>query len=288
MRTFLACLALLLLSTGAFCAAPQMLLYNGDAEIDSGGITLEAWGSGYATETYATHYIGPRVIRVLSQGYFQGAVLKLGNPAELGGFLKDSNAYLELWIRPAITPRATGSTAKAKGQPAFLLKRLRVVLVTDKGEMVVQGWPAGHGDLPSGVWARVTIPLSVFKSSSVEPANLLQGLQIFADRADIFYLGQISLLIDSAPLRLTASAKPAKAKVGKKISFKAEVGSGAAAARVLWDFDNRNGIQIDAQGTEVQWIFNGPGTYVVTAIASDVFGTKEPATATVSVAVGSQ
>ncbi|NIM06254.1 MAG: PKD domain-containing protein [Armatimonadetes bacterium] len=293
MRVFLVSMALLLSLAGLAGAAPELMIYNGDTLIDRGGISMGEWGSGHVVESYDVHYIGPKVLRVLSQGYYQGGVLTLENPASFQAFVSDPNAYFEFLVKPGVVPRPSSATAsrggggtaaqQTTGRVAFLLRSFRVILVTDKGQMIVDGWPLRRSTLIGGNWRRLSIPLSAFKSASSEPATLLTGLRFFANRADIFYIGQIRFVIDNSPIRVKVTAKPDRVDLGEKVTLEAEVDGGNAYTSVSWDFYEADGIQVDAQGPKVEWIYHIPGEHVVTCTVSDVLGTKETVTATTKV-----
>ena len=351
MKRFLITLAMVVALVVPACAAQEVMLYNGD--LDADGSTLSAWGSGYISETYETFYVGPRVLRVLSQGYYQGGVLSLKQPLNWGTFTSDSDAYLELLLKPAMaaqptvqtppaaasrtaTPatggrsaspsgsrggamggargsmagRGAGSMARRSGSTggaraaatrvaapkaqqarptsakrAFLTERLRVVLVTDNGSMVADGWPLRQSIPDRESWKRIAIPLSAFKSTALAKGSQLKGLQLFSDRADIFYVGQIRLVINEQPIRVKARLTPEKPKVDQKVTFEATVESGGTPISVAWDFDETNGIQADVSGKKVEWIYGKPGIYTVTCTASDVGGSKTPAKTTLRVIV---
>jgi hypothetical protein len=334
MRTVLIGLGMLLLAAGALPAAPEIMLYNGDAQ-ERGGMRFDSWGSGYVGETTTAHYIGPQVLRLLTQGYYQAGVINYNQPVALKEYLGNPNAYLQLWLKPSvITAAAPASTTPPKtvtpaaptraqgpvgpramsrpGNPAaggnqalparpaatpapavsglvgkanFLVSQLQVVLLTDKGEMIADSWPIEAANLSPGAWKRIDLPMAYFKSAQSEPASLLKGLRISGDRADVFYIGQMSLLVDDAPLRLQISGDPARPNIDQAITFRANVEGGAASTLVSWDFDNSDGIQVQAQGDTVQWIYRQSGSYIVTAIATDEFGGKTPVTVTTMVIV---
>ncbi len=81
----------------------QALLYDGDLEADSGGITVTPWGSGEAESVYEATYVGPEVLKVTSQGPHQGIVLHFKHPADLSDFVDSRFAYLDLRVTPAQT-----------------------------------------------------------------------------------------------------------------------------------------------------------------------------------------
>jgi hypothetical protein len=338
MRTILIALALILALSSFACAAAEVVIYNGDAETDRGGIALGAWGSGHVAESYEVHYIGPRVLKVLSQGYYQGGVLTFKNPVPLEAFAFEPDSYLEFLVKPAVVLRQTqpqaapttgastrqpaagastrptrggmmpggaarrggaGTAARQPGtpqtgkkpaeadtgKPAFLLRSFRVMLITDKGQMMVDGWPIRNSVLTGGGWRRIAVPLSAFKSPAGEQATLLKGLRLFADRADIFYIGQIRLMVDTTPLRAKVTAKPARAEAGSAVAFQAAVDAGNASTLISWDFDASDGIQVQAQGAKVEWRYEKIGEYVVTCTVSDIYGTKEAVSETAKIVV---
>lgn len=364
MRLFLIAMALLLALAGLAGAAQDTIIYDGDAETDSGGLSLGSWGSGFVAESYDVHYVGPHVLRVLSQGYYQGGVLTFKRPLPLADYLSDPNAYLEFMVKPAIIPQApepslivgigrVGGAAATRGtaaatpratqaatpggarpggggvpgrfgggggmrgnpgaaqtrpqpttptgrrqttgaaapaapdKPTFSLRRFRVFLVTDRGEMIVDSWPITSGALVNEGWRKVDIPLAAFKSVSPEHGTTLKAIRLFADRADVFFVGQIRLLVDDTPLRVKVNATPASTQVGSRVAFAADVTAGNSDTVISWDFDQSNGIQVDAQGQRVEWIFSRPGQYVVTCRVADLYGSKEPATSTATVNVSS-
>jgi chitodextrinase len=279
---------ILLLVGGAVQAASEIMLYDGDASRDRGGVRFESWGSGFVSETTTAHYIGPQVLRILSQGYYQAAVIKFNDPAPLKDFIGNPNAYLEMWLKPSVVTSSApvgGTTATLTGKASFLLSHLKIILLTDKGEIVAEAWPVGTENLAPGAWKKVAIPLAAFKSVQIEPATMLQGLQISANRADVFYLGQMRLLVDDGPMKIQISFNPTRPTSGQRITFKASLDAGAAATLVSWDFDNEDGLQIQAQGDVVEWIYRKAGTYVITATVTDEFGDKAPVSATTMVMV---
>ena len=91
----------------------QMLLYDGDIQADSGGITVTPWGSGEAESVYDATYVGPQVLKVTSQGPHQGIVLHLKRPADLSDFVSSRFGYLDLRVSPAQT---RNQIAERKGE----------------------------------------------------------------------------------------------------------------------------------------------------------------------------
>jgi len=81
----------------------ETLVYDGDVRVDSGGIKIKPWGSGKADPVNDGYhyYVGPEVLKVTSQGPYQGIVLQLGRPADLAPYLSSHNGFIELRVMPA-------------------------------------------------------------------------------------------------------------------------------------------------------------------------------------------
>ena len=81
------------------------LVYDGDLQKNAGGITLSSWGSGTAESVTDQSYIGPQVLKVKSQGLYQGVVLHLARPIDLQEFMLSPDGYVDLRILPARVPK---------------------------------------------------------------------------------------------------------------------------------------------------------------------------------------
>jgi len=81
----------------------QAPVYNGDVKVDTGGIKLTSWGSGKVEAiSDGYHYFeGPEVLKVTTQGPYQGVVLRFTRPPDLGAFLAIKSSFLELRVMPA-------------------------------------------------------------------------------------------------------------------------------------------------------------------------------------------
>ena len=94
----------------------ELFLYDGDLQLDSGGITVSSWGSGMADPVYDATYVGPQVLKVTSQGPYQGIVLHLGRAADLAEFLSSEASYLDLRMLPAQAPWDTAEAREREQQ----------------------------------------------------------------------------------------------------------------------------------------------------------------------------
>ena len=329
----------------------QAIIYDGDLELDSGGIKVLPWGSGKAEPVYDETYIGPQVLKVTSQGPYQGIVLQLGRPADLNEFLASGYGYLDLRVLPAQARIETrrvegeqlrqqmrtgamgrggaaggrggggmrgggggggrggggmrgggtrggaagtrGGTARA-GQPgmpalrpgeteskALTARNLRLVLFTDKGMLVADAVPIGFEPRDERGWAPVSVPLAGFKGP--KDATQVRAVAVFADESEVFYLGRIRLIEDKRPVEATITAEPLFANLNQLVTFSVALRGGPVDPIISWDFDKSNGIQKQAFGHEVKWLYKNPGDYMVTCTITDKAKVRAPATATVGI-----
>ncbi len=363
----------------------EALLFDGDLQLDSGGINIVSWGSGTAEPVYEETYVGPRVLKVTSHGPYQGIVLQLANPVDLGEFTASGNGYLDLRVLPgqasletrrleeealrqqaraaagvrggalggggrgamrggggrggpgggggrggmrgggggrggvrggggrggmlgggrggmrgggrggerglgrAVTAGPRGGLAEgarpasAPGEKVLTVRNLRLVLFTDRGQMIANAVPVGVIPKDDRGWIPVTVPLSQMKGAP--GATKVRAVGVFADESDVFYLGRVRLLADSRPVDVTVKAEPLFARPNQLIEFSASLRGGAVDPQISWDFDKADGIQQQALGSEVKFLYKEPGDYLVTCTVTDKAGVRAPATAVVGIRV---
>jgi len=132
-------------------------------------------------------------------------------------------------------------------------------------------------------WTPVAIPLSEFEGA--EGAQEVRAVGVFADESDVFYLGRVSLLIDRSPVELTVRAEPLIARTDEVIEFSTSLRGGPLEPRISWDFDKKDGIEEQALGPEVKYLYKEPGDYLVTCSVSDRAGIRSPVTETLGIRV---
>ena len=57
----------------------ETVIYDGDLKLDSGGVDVSPWGSGTYESVYDETYVGPEVLKVTSQGPYQGILPRPGS-----------------------------------------------------------------------------------------------------------------------------------------------------------------------------------------------------------------
>ncbi len=375
----------------------QAIIYDGDLELDSGGIKVVPWGSGRAEPVYDETYIGPQVLKVTSQGPYQGIVLQLTRPVNLTEFLSSGYGCIDVRILPAQPrlevrraqaqqarggaratsgTRAAGGGATARGgaagaargsgtvgggrgggaggggagagaarggggargggagagaargggiggglagargtglgggtrgglgttrgaargvveapklrpgetdERALTARNLRLVLFTDKGMLTADSVPISFGPRDERGWVPVTIPLSALKGPA--GSTQVRAVGVFSSESEVFYLARIRLIEDRRPAEVVIKAEPLFARPDKLITFTASLRGGPIDPIISWDFDKTNGIQQQAVGEEVRYLYSKPGDYLVTCTVTDKAGIRAPATATVGIKV---
>lgn len=319
-------------------ALQEVVIYEGDASGGAVPLTLSGWGSGKAEEVGSLGYIGPRVLRVMTHGYYAGARLDLRRPVSLTDYLGKPNAYIRLALRPAlvpatatetVTPGAPGPTAgyppsagyrrrgpgwrereeeegagiyqptvpvptaptttATSSQPEFRAEKLSLVLISDKRRLVVRDFQLQKDKADAQGWVKVAVPLALcepkIEEKPTEPESL-QRLIIFGDRSDIFYVGEVRLsLMPITPISLQVKVEPVETQPGKQVKFTATASAGLAPLKIVWDFDDSDGLQEDAEGSEVVNIYYKVKEYTATCIVKDLTGGNQPFKRTMGVRI---
>src|SRR5688572_12441646 len=77
------------------------VLYAAGRLIKEQNIDLKGWGSGTISETDEVGFEGNRCIRISSRNFFQGGVMKFGEPQDLSKAYEDKNNLLKITFRLA-------------------------------------------------------------------------------------------------------------------------------------------------------------------------------------------
>ncbi len=190
---------------------------------------------------------------------------------------------------------ARGGTARGgvAGAPAltqadltekqFTARNLRLVLFTDKGQLVADDVPVGIFPKDERGWTPVTVSLAQLKGP--QGATQVRAVGIFSDESEVFYLGRVRLIEDNRPVDVTVKAEPLFARPDQVITFTASLRGGPVAPIISWDFDKSDGIQQQAFGPEVKYLYKKPGDYQITCTVTDKAKVRAPASATVGIKV---
>lgn len=119
-------------------------------------------------------------------------------------------------------------------------------------------------------------------------AAKLKSIAVFGDRYQQFYIGEINIIADQTEI----SVAPLDDQIffaGQTTIFAGSAEGGATSLKYSWDFDASDGIQEDAVGRVVTYVFprsgngqQGAGSkeYVITLTVSDVDGLKKSSSVT--------
>lgn len=177
----------------------------------------------------------------------------------------------------------TGLRPGELGEKAFTARHLRLVLFTDKGQLIADDVPVGVFANDERGWTPVAVSLAQLKGP--QGATQVRAVGVFSDESEVFYLGRIRLIEDKRPVEVTVKAEPLFANPDQVIAFTASLRGGPVAPIVSWDFDKSDGIQQQAFGLEVKYLYKTSGDYQVTCTVTDRAKVRPPATAIVGIKV---
>lgn len=148
------------------------------------------------------------------------------------------------------------------------ITKLRVVLLTDKGQIASDIAPIDTTQEVADGWYRVTIPFTKVGGPALVDAKQLQQVAIFGDVKEYMWVGRAQLVSETQPL-VADAGQNRTVKVKQEVTFTAADQPNGGAARYKWDFDDWDGIQEDALGRSATWKFMEPGFYTVTLTVID-------------------
>lgn len=176
-------------------------------------------------------------------------------------------------------PGGTGATAP-------VLKQLRLIVTTSDGKRSEVYVPANTSSASDQGWTTVAIPLQAI--SGFDRTNkAVSAVAISGNTTATLYVGDIRVVDDSTPITgdTNVSSGELNAALGDEYTLTGYGSGGSSILRYTWDFDDRDGIQVDAEGQSVNRKFRKPGTYVITLTISDYYGLKQPYSKTIKVVV---
>ncbi|MBI5707119.1 MAG: PKD domain-containing protein [Armatimonadetes bacterium] len=302
--------------------AAAQTIYNPVRSVKDQSIALKAWGSGSIAETDEAAFEGITSVRVSTRNYFQGGVMTLANPVDVGTAFGDKNNMLRFAIRIADSsqtfgggpagpgPGAAGIPGRppgggGKGGPGGdagvpggaggalgggastapeTLKNLRIILTTEDGKRSEVYLPIGTAAAGERQWKLVAIPLQAIAGLS-DTNKKISAVAFAGDATTTFYVGEVRVINDSTPISCDTTYHDLNLALGDEITLTGTGYGGASVLRYMWDFDAGDGIQIDAEGQAVKRKFRKPGTYMVTLTVVDVFNLKKASTSTIKIVV---
>ena len=172
-------------------------------------------------------------------------------------------------------PTEEAQPAAPPGPPGAV----RVVLVTDKGQLATSGLRFESGVVESGNWTRIDVPLSELEGEKSALQGQVKRVIVTGNSPGDLYVGEISVVVEENPLDFDVELNLGPggvARVGDILTGQAKIRGGLRPYEVwvVWDFDDRDGIQGDQARQNVRFIYSAPGRYVVTVTATDIAGRR--------------
>ncbi len=165
------------------------------------------------------------------------------------------------------------------------LKNLRFTFTTSDGKKSEVYVPITTSKVGDRNWLTVAVPLQSI--TGLDQSNKsVTGISISGDAISTFYVGDIRIVNDSTPI--SGEMIPNQERnlaLGDEIEFRALGFGGGSVLKYSWDFDDKDGVQVDAEGQYIKRRFRVPGNYKVTLTITDVYGLKKAYSTTVQLKV---
>ena len=165
-------------------------------------------------------------------------------------------------------PGMPGGATAAAAQPS--IERLRILLVTDKGEACGGAITADPLLEEERDWVRIIVPLSQFKGAGLTADAKLQSIALFGNIADHFYVGRLIVKQEDTPLVAKIQGEHVlHVKAGEKVTLKATPQLPGVKARLVWNQDALTPDAEDAYNETATLTYKDTGYYVTRLIVSD-------------------
>ena len=288
------------------CQRPQLTsevsIYSGEKALADQNLTLAKWGGGSIAESDWVVLKGKHSLRLTGNNYFQGGSIGFKNPLDLRNAYADRSKLLRFTFfleSPDIKYGRTMKNVIVKykmresyniGQktvpvrPTHVTKMRLVVTTTDdrKSEFYLPVIVAKKATVDG--WKTAGLPVRAitgFGKSNME----VKEIRFSLDAKGIMYIGDMDIASDPVPIAAEVKPPAATIKAGSRLTFTAFGEAGLTPLKYLWDFDPRDGNQVDAEAQSVRHTFYRPGKYTVTLTVADRFGLKRALVKTVNVQV---
>lgn len=164
------------------------------------------------------------------------------------------------------------------------LKTLRFILTTSDGKKSEAYVPVNLNAQGERGWLNVAVPLQAILGLD-RTNKQITGFAVSGDATTTFYIGDLRVINDTTPIRGDVNVRDLNLALGEEVTFSAYGEGGSSILRYTWDFDDSDGIQVDAEGQTVKRRFRKAGTYTITLTISDFYGLKQPYSTTIKAVV---
>ncbi len=153
------------------------------------------------------------------------------------------------------------------------LRSLRVVVTTTDNLHSETYIPLRSADGQD--WRRIAIPVQSFAGFD-RTNKTIKSILVTSEAKMVFYVGEVSIVDDSTPISGELNVESLDLALGDEVQLIATAFAGMTVLKYEWDFDDTDGIQVDAEGPVIKRKFRKPGTFNVTCTVTDKFGAKPP------------
>jgi len=182
----------------------------------------------------------------------------------------------------------SGQGAGAPTASASSLKSIRIIITTTDGKRSEAILPAATSSSNDRGWKQASIPLQAIRG--FEATNkIVQSISFAGDVSTAFYVGDVRVLNDKTPIRGEPTFRTLQTERNATNVYAANGFGGSSVLKYTWDFDDADGIQVDAEGQAVRYKYRvasddqtnpstvrKDGVFIVTLTISDAYGLKEP------------
>jgi hypothetical protein len=190
-------------------------------------------------------------------------------------------------------PGAGGAGGASSG---VVLKSIRLIITTTDGLRSEAVVPTSAAGTVERGWKQAGVPLQAIKGFA-RTNKVIKDIAFSGDVSTAFYIGDIRILSDKTPIRGEPNFRTYTGTTNDTITFSATGFGGSSVLKYTWDFDDSDGIQIDAEGQTVKYRYrvpsNGPdvstrkpnGQYTATLTITDLYGLKESYSTTMKIKI---
>jgi len=180
---------------------------------------------------------------------------------------------------------------------ASTLKSIRMIITTTDGMRSEAILPAATSSSNDRGWKQAGIPLQAIRGFN-STNKIIKSIGFAGDVSTAFYIGDMRVLNDKTPVRGEPNFRTLQTFKNAENVFSATGFGGSSVLKYTWDFDDADGIQVDAEGQAVRYKYRiasddaaNPGSirkdgvFIVTLTISDAYGLKEPYSTQIKVKV---
>ncbi len=180
---------------------------------------------------------------------------------------------------------------------ASTLKSIRMIITTTDGKRSEAILPAATSSSNDRGWKQAGIPLQAIRGFD-STNKIIKSIGFAGDVSTAFYIGDMRVLNDKTPVRGEPNFRTLQTFKNAENVFSATGFGGSSVLKYTWDFDDADGIQVDAEGQAVRYKYRiasddaaNPGSirkdgvFIVTLTISDAYGLKEPYSTQIKVKV---